>query len=90
MTFKGPENRLSHVGFCTDGVGASLKVEVQDTLAWYLPVEDQIEQFRFLACALTATHQNISPQPDHALTEGAHLIEASGYSPSQIRRCLPT
>ena len=53
---------------------------MQDARAWYPPVEDRIEQLPFLACALTATNQNISPQPVHAMTEGAHLIEVSGHS----------
>ena len=58
---------------------ASLRVGVQDARAWYPPFEDRSEQLPFLACALTATKQNISPQPVHTLAEGAHLLEVTGH-----------
>ena len=61
------------------GVEASLGIGVQEFRTWYPPVEEGQQSVPLLASALAATHKNVMPQSDDALSEGTQLSIVSGH-----------
>ena len=53
---------------------------MQDSGYGYPPVEDRSQRLPPPFGALTATNQNVSPEPIYALSEGAQLTDISGNS----------
>ena len=51
---------------------------MQDFRAWYPPVEEGQQSLPPFASTLAATHKNVMPQSDDALSEGAQLSIISG------------